>query len=276
MAMEKRILVPVDFSSTSDKALAFAFDLARRTHAQLHVLHVVHLPMMDAAGPLGYAADAYKEMREKAEAELAEREEKYKDRGVNWVSEMADGFVAEEVGHRAEELQPTFLVLGTTGATGFIAQVMGTNAAHIVRKVKAPVILIPEQWEGGPIKDMVYAAMLEDSEIPFLSQAIAFAQTYDAHLSLLKVNASLQLNQTEDEPLINEIRAKFGEQTPALLHMKADSAAEGLEDFMEFHPVDALVLVSRRLNLFDRIFESSTTRRLTMQTRIPLLIMHRD
>jgi nucleotide-binding universal stress UspA family protein len=274
--MEKTILVPVDFSKTSDKALAFAFDLARRTHAQLHVMHVIHLPMMDAAGPLGYAVDACREMRERAEVALAELEKKYKDRGVRWMSEIADGFVAEEVVNRANAMVPSFLVLGTTGASGFISQVMGTNAAHIVRKVKSPVVLIPEQWESSDMKDMVYAAMLEDSEIPFLEHAIAFAQTYDAHLSLLKVNASLQLNQTEDEPLLNEIRAKFGPQTPALLHMKADSAAEGLEDFMEFHPVDALILVSRKLNLFDRIFESSTTRRLTMQTRIPLLIMHRD
>ncbi len=274
--MENTILVPLDFSATADKALAFAFDLARRTHARLHVMHVVHLPMMDAAGPLGYAADAYREMREKAEAELADREAKYKDRGVVWVSEIADGFVAEEVVHRAKELSPKYLVLGTTGATGFLTQVMGTNAAHIVRKVNVPVVLIPEQWEAGPMKDIVYAAMLEDSEVPFLEQAVAFTQLYDGHLSLLKVNASLQLNQTEDEPLIHEIRAKYGAQSPALLHIKADSAAEGLEDFMEFHPVDALVLVSRKLNLFDRIFESSTTRRLAMQTRIPLLIMHRD
>lgn len=271
-----KIVVPVDFSTTSDKALEFAFSLARRLDASLHIVHIAHLPMLDAAGPMGYAADAYREMREKAVKATDERMNKYKDRGVDIQAEIRDGFVAEEIVRYVNEMMPDYVVMGTTGASGLIASVIGTNAAFVIRKAKVPVILIPENWEPGPLKDIIYAAMLEDSELKYLKQAIHFASIYDAHLSILKVDASLQLNQTDDQILLNELRAELGDKTPALLQINADSPSEGIEDFIEYHPVDLVVLVARRLSIFDRIFEASTTRRMAMHSKVPLLVLHRD
>src|SRR5205823_4820629 len=40
----KRILVGIDFSSPSEKALALAIDLAGKLGAQIHLLHVYQIP----------------------------------------------------------------------------------------------------------------------------------------------------------------------------------------------------------------------------------------
>src|SRR5690606_2355946 len=45
-----RILAPVDFSGTSEAALRWAVDLAARTGAELHVLHVAPGSVSDGEG----------------------------------------------------------------------------------------------------------------------------------------------------------------------------------------------------------------------------------
>src|SRR5579872_1763412 len=52
----KRVLVPTDFSTTSDAAMKYGVELARMFGATLHVLHVVNDPLHEAWA--GYAPGA--------------------------------------------------------------------------------------------------------------------------------------------------------------------------------------------------------------------------
>ena len=42
----KKILVPFDFSECAQEAIKFAFELSTKTHGEVHVLHVVDLPVL--------------------------------------------------------------------------------------------------------------------------------------------------------------------------------------------------------------------------------------
>jgi len=54
----KRILVPLDFSANSKRALDYAHGLARKLGAALHLVHVCELPTMMSASIDGYARGA--------------------------------------------------------------------------------------------------------------------------------------------------------------------------------------------------------------------------
>jgi len=274
--MKQPVIVPTDFSETADKALQAAFELARRMHAPLHILHVIQMPMLDAAGPLGYAADAYRELRDQADRDMKVRQDNYAEKEVDLHIEICDGFVADEVVAYCEKHNPAYCVLGTTGASGFLSRIIGSNASHIIRRVNIPVLLIPGEADIRPIKQAVYCAMLESNEIPYLKSAMTFCSFYQAELSLLKVNANLQLNEVPDDIIMNEIKAEFGSKTPALLQISADSPSEGIEDFLEDHPTDLVIMVTRKLGLLDRIFEGSTTRRLALNSSLPMLVLHKS
>ena len=51
----KSILVPVDFSSTSSRALEYAHALATRFGASLHVIHVCEVPALTTGSMDAYA-----------------------------------------------------------------------------------------------------------------------------------------------------------------------------------------------------------------------------
>jgi nucleotide-binding universal stress UspA family protein len=274
--MNAQVIVPIDFSENADKALHFAFDLARRMHAPLRLVHIIQMPMLDATGPLGYAADAYKELHSHAEHELKIRENNLKDKGVDVSTFLKDGFVADEVVSLVNNSNPACLVLGTTGAGGILSRMIGSNASHIIRRVKTPTILIPAEAPNKPIHEAVYCAMLESSENQTLKTAIEFCTYLGAHLSMLKVNASLQLNEVPDDIVLSDIKKEIGENTPALMHIAADSPSEGIEDFLEHHPTDLIIMVMRKLSILDRIFEGSNTRRMALNTKIPMLVLHKE
>ena len=69
----KRILIPVDFSSNSELALDYAYGLARKFDADLHLVHVCEVPSM-MTGSMDASAIAYtgwsRQMGEQAELEL--------------------------------------------------------------------------------------------------------------------------------------------------------------------------------------------------------------
>jgi nucleotide-binding universal stress UspA family protein len=43
----QHVLVPLDFSATADRALAYAIALAHQFHARLTLLHVLHLSPLE-------------------------------------------------------------------------------------------------------------------------------------------------------------------------------------------------------------------------------------
>ena len=49
--MITKILIPTDFSEVANNALQYAIHLAKKTHAEIHVLYVKNIPIMDNSFP---------------------------------------------------------------------------------------------------------------------------------------------------------------------------------------------------------------------------------
>src|SRR5439155_27294422 len=74
----KCILVPTDFSETSDVAVKYGTALARAFNAKLDLLHVIHEGFGGelAAVPLGFLDDMQNDARERLGKILTEQEQK--------------------------------------------------------------------------------------------------------------------------------------------------------------------------------------------------------
>ncbi len=136
-----RIVVAVDFSPTSDRALEEAVRLARRLGAELHAVHAYGLAVAalpEGAVMTGPAKAA--ELAAEAHERLAEREARYPD--VTWVRHVVAGVPAEEVVRIAEELGADYIVVGTHGRTGLSHLLFGSVAEQIVRQATVPVVTV--------------------------------------------------------------------------------------------------------------------------------------
>jgi nucleotide-binding universal stress UspA family protein len=148
-----RILVPTDFSETSDAALAYAKALATRLGASLHLLHVFADPYSAAA----YAPEVYAplppEVREQAlrdiEAHLHERMNDEEQTRFQGTVAIVWGLTAKQIVQFAKDCRIDLVVMGTHGRRGVAHMLLGSVAEHVVRTAQCPVLTVRE----APIED---------------------------------------------------------------------------------------------------------------------------
>lgn len=139
----KSILVPIDFSATSRKALKYAIDLAHGFGARITLLHVVI--------PLPYPVDmswdpsglnmALGPVRKQLTA-LADELIPSDLRGDE-VVEM--GAPYEAIADHARRQKVDLIVIGTHGRSDFGHILMGSTAERVVRHAPCPVLVVRRQ-----------------------------------------------------------------------------------------------------------------------------------
>jgi len=142
--MITHILIPTDFSAVANNALSYAIDLAKKTGAQIHVLHVKHVPVMDASFPAETYQIYLDEIDKAAKMGMEELEKNIlKTSGVKYDLQTVMGFVHDELQHFVKRHDIDLIVMGTTGASGLQEIFIGSNAASVVSKSEVPVMVIP-------------------------------------------------------------------------------------------------------------------------------------
>lgn len=142
MAKMKAILVAVDGSGSSDRAVAHALDLiAAGLAAELHLLNVQpNLGGAIASFVSREQIDAHH--REEGEKGLASAKALAKKAGIDARVHIGVGRQGEIVGDFVDKLGAGLVVLGTRGHTGLAGVLLGSVAQDVIAYVKVPVTLV--------------------------------------------------------------------------------------------------------------------------------------
>jgi len=172
----KRILVPVDFSTTSRRALDYAHHLAVKFDAALHLVHVCEVPSMMTASMDAYAinyADWTQRLGEEAERELNKTKSALDD--VKVTTEVLFGRPAAAITEDAVSNGADLIVMGTHGHGAMMHVLMGNVAERVVRTAPCPVLTVREPRETRKPK-LGRAAAAALIAAALLAPAPAFAQ----------------------------------------------------------------------------------------------------
>jgi nucleotide-binding universal stress UspA family protein len=149
-----RILVPVDFSAYSERALEYAIGLASRFGASLHLLHVVEDPIATGVWGGETVLPDLTELREElvkgAERQLVTYREAAARAGVSVSSTALVGLPAITIVDHAVSLGVDLIVMGTHGRTGMAHLVMGSVAERVLRHAPCPVLTVREAARREP------------------------------------------------------------------------------------------------------------------------------
>ena len=144
MANLQRILVPLDFSDTSTRALEQAKSVAERFNATIELLHVVPNPYIPDASPFytPLPADFLDEVERDARKRLDEsltlaERDRFKARRVVIVGDP----LTEIVEHATRE-KVDLIVMGTHGRRGVAHLFLGSVAERVVRTAPCPVLTV--------------------------------------------------------------------------------------------------------------------------------------
>lgn len=146
--MYKRIVVAVDGSEVSDRALDEATKLAREMHSIILLLHVCEeIPIVwepDSMNTtlmqdsLEVVVDAGKELLEKHRKKFTEQRVTIETKLV----ETYDGRIGSVISDEAQKWDADLLIVGTHGRKGIAHLLMGSVAEQVARTASMPVLLV--------------------------------------------------------------------------------------------------------------------------------------
>lgn len=143
--MYQRILVPVDGSPTSERALQEALRLVEQQDAQLELVHVMgDVRLMDADSYINYAQmkEAITSAGKKILAQAQTVAQQSGKAAEIKLIEASGQRIASAILEEARHWQADLIVIGTHGRTGFSRVLFGSVAEGVVRTADIPVLLI--------------------------------------------------------------------------------------------------------------------------------------
>jgi nucleotide-binding universal stress UspA family protein len=146
--MLKKILVPLDGSTFSEKAIPYVKELAERFKARVTFLQVVsRAHYVYQNGEVGgsiipYSDEEMELLNKGVEDYLKEVCQRFEGGGINAESLVTIGTAAEEIVRVAQETDIDLVVMATHGRSGITLWALGSVADKVVKVLKQPIILV--------------------------------------------------------------------------------------------------------------------------------------
>jgi nucleotide-binding universal stress UspA family protein len=279
-----RILVPIDFSENAERALAAAKIIAEKETTELLILHAYQpyiadvnitpgnvLPGIGGTDFLSLTTELEDEFRKRLDGYAAKLvEEGYRAQAV-WMIGSVQSAVEEAI----EEHQPSLVVIGRTGSGGFLDKLIGTSATHIALHSKSPVLVIPPQANPAKFQKVVYATQFEYDESDILKEVFVLMNHLGSSLTLLKIKSDSQPDVQADNQYIAEIKAEFAIGENNIVIREDRHVLDGIEAYCDEVNADLLIMSSRERSFIEEfLINPSVTRKLIVDTHVPLLVFH--
>ncbi|CAG5017868.1 hypothetical protein DYBT9275_05863 [Dyadobacter sp. CECT 9275] len=273
----KTILVPIDFSQNADKALEAAKQIAAKTGAKLLIMYAYQPYVGDFMIPESIVtAPIYQQLEDDYRANLKERVSRAQREGYRADGIWEIGSVETAVLKQAKETSADLIVVGRTGHAAFLDRLIGSAATGIALHAHCPVLIIPPSNEVIQFDQFVYATQLEFDERDILLDVIALTKQLKSKLRLVKVNSDEQLNIQPDGQYIDEIERELGIGRGEITILNSDYVMDRLENYCDQVKADLLIVSNQRRGFLEKLLNPSMTKKLTVDTRVPLLVYHKE
>jgi nucleotide-binding universal stress UspA family protein len=258
------ILAAVDFSEPSRIALVYSAVLARRTGAELHVLHAEHPLLAHAARQSGFS--------------LSKDTEEELDRFVKSASassitptrqqhHVRTGPAVEVIIDCAHECGADLLVVGSHGMSGAERLVFGSTTEGLLRCAPIPVLVTPREWT-------IEANFTDDGAIGPLVVAVDFTpQSTEAAKAACELAAAIHakvevVHVVPDLPVI----ARWRPQAEAAIREHAATARRELEAWAQSLGCPALTTANVEIGVVaERLADAAAP----SASRRPILVLGR-
>ncbi|HEX3771966.1 MAG TPA: universal stress protein [Polyangiaceae bacterium] len=143
MADFRRILVPTDFTETSERALDWAFSAAERLGSAISVMHAYEIPIVGFPdGALVATAEIASRMNDAARTGLERIVSQRAGGKIQIHGILREGVPWEEIVRVSDEIDADLIVIGTHGRKGLARALLGSVAENVVRTATRPVLTI--------------------------------------------------------------------------------------------------------------------------------------
>ena len=140
----RKILVPVDFSNSSNKAFLFAREMVKCWEGELHLVHILDTDFLSGAVHITIETldESVAKWEKRAQDKLKAIYHDEEGPELSGEIHIRKGKPHEEILKLAEELEVGMIVIGSHGRKGLERTIFGSVAERVTRMAHVPVLII--------------------------------------------------------------------------------------------------------------------------------------
>ncbi len=273
-----KYLVPTDFSKIANHALDFACDMAKKTGAEIHLLHVLEIPSSSYSTTgefdLNFKAENLYEalLIRSSKDRLNELAQKVTDQGLKAEIYMKYGNPFRNIQGIITEHKADLVIMGSTGASGLTEILIGSNAERVIRNAHCPVITVKGKTSFEDIKEMVYATTTSIDHAVVVKEVKNLQKLFGWRINLLRVvTARNFLTRGKAKEQLEDFAEKYGFNNFTMNVDEAEFADEGIVKWALDHNNGMIVMGTAGRTGLAHIIGGSKAEAVANHSHIPVM-----
>lgn len=268
-----KILVPIDFSERSKKALEVADKFAEIFNGKVTPFYS-HLPISELDEPyaLGMSSNMYQNfenLEEQLEIRVKEISEEIIDKSRLDKPSVVLGNAAEAIIDASEDYD--YIIMSSHGRTGFQRFLLGSVAEKVLRLAHTPVMVVENESEVDGFKKILVTTDFSENAAEAYPYAIDIADKTGGTVDLIHVLSFEQFDENEKDLSLRKIREDrlkllekehFGRITDQVSNeviVSKDSVHEAIFNHVQKNEYDLIVMATVGRTGINYLMMGSTT-----------------
>ena len=272
----KTIIVPTDFSTTSNNAVNYAVDLGREINCSILLFHAYQVPVSMTDVPI--VIISVEDLQKNAETKMAEEKKSLEQTAGGAIKIYAEtklGDTVDELENLCNRIKPFAVIMGTKGATGLERVFFGSTTLRTIKHLSWPVIVVPPDKKYSTIKKIGFACdfreVVNTTPTRFIKD---FVKQFDAELHVLNVdykNSHFKPETPEESVLLHTM---LEDLNPKYDFIEDENIEAGIEKFAEKNNLDLVITIPKKHKLLEGLFRKSHTKDLVFHSHLPIMCVH--
>lgn len=276
----KKILFPTDFSEVANNAFVHALEFAKIIQGEIVLLHTFDLPVFDNQFfPENFMViydslelSQFKMFKDEIPKLRAIAEERHLEK-IKLTHRLMDGDLLSNIKKAIKEDHIDFVVMGTSGVTGWEAFFVGSNAGSAIIGIDVPMLCIPLGAKFKKIETIGFTTRFRSKDKKALKTILDIAEKTKAKVKCLYVRTS---DSDVSKDTIEEWETEFMEKRIEFFIVTSDEIKETILDFVLYKDIDVLTMLTYKRGFFEGLFKPSFTKKVATNFDIPILAIHID
>lgn len=271
----KNILVPIDFSKSSEYACKMASKIAQKSGSRIYLLHIIEIPsgMADMGSRSNFSIPESMLYLRKVREKIFDFKKQFFSDSQNVQHAMRFQNPYEGIIKCADKINADLIIMGSKGHSNFDEILIGSNTEKVVRKSTKPVLVVKKDHKKFKLKNVVFASSFKnDDKKEVFRKFIEFALLFDSKIHLLKITTPSNFESTSDAK--DRIKNFIKEFTlpKHSIHIYNDISIEkGILNFSREINADLIALSTHGRSGLSHLFSASVTKSLSKSALKPML-----
>ncbi|MFZ4456044.1 MAG: universal stress protein [Bacteroidales bacterium] len=286
-----KVLVPIDFSSYSQRAADVAIHFAATAKSEVVFFHAYYVPIASGVLPIEvtftgelFSGESLHIMQEKVQKDMEVFVKTLKQRMVDGViphvkfkTIIQEGIPEEEIIRFSKSYKPAMIVMGTRGKSQHNDDYLGSVTAEVIDRSRIPVFAIPEASRINKmedVKNLAFIAQFNQKDLISFDKLMRMNSevTFQVHF----LHISNKMDQW-DEVSLTGMQDYLQKMYPNLRStygiIDGKDVFNSMEDYIRKYDIDAIAMTAHRRNIFATLFYPSIANQMLFHTDTPILVM---